>query len=123
MDKEKNSAAPAEETQVLEVVGNTIDIDFSNLDLYGIIGKFADLLDSGRTQDVFELAESAKSHFYRALNQEKEASGKEMQEEESAFKELYAKYRQMRHAYVQELEKVKEENYAKKLQIIEEIKA
>ena len=123
MDKEKNSAAPAEETQVLEVVGNTIDIDFSNLDLYGIIGKFADLLDSGRTQDVFEVAESAKSHFYRALNQEKEASGKEMQEEESAFKELYAKYRQMRHAYVQELEKVKEENYAKKLQIIEEIKA
>ncbi len=123
MDKEKNSAAPAEETQVLEVVGNTIDIDFSNLDLYGIIGKFADLLDSGRTQDVFEIAESAKSHFYRALNQEKEASGKEMQEEESAFKELYAKYRQMRHAYVQELEKVKEENYAKKLQIIEEIKA
>ena len=123
MDKEKNSAAPAEETQVLEVVGNTIDIDFSNLDLYGIIGKFADLLDSGRTQDVFEVAESAKSHFYRALNQEKEASGKEMQEEESAFKELYAKYRQMRHEYVQELEKVKEENYAKKLQIIEEIKA
>lgn len=41
---------------------------------------------------------------------------------ERGFKELYAAYKQSRASYLQNLEKVKEENLQKKLQIIEELK-
>ena len=123
MDKEKNSAASQESEVVLEVVENIGTIDFSNLDLDGIILKFKELVESEDSQNLFRNAEIAKASFYRILNEVKEGDENDYSEQESAFKELYAKYKQSRHLFMQDQEKVKEENYAVKLQIIEEIKA
>lgn len=102
---------------------NIENIDFSNLDLEGIILKLKELIGSGDTQTLFSNAEHAKSVFYKVLNAGKEKEEKDFSEIEGEFKELYAQYRQMRQAHVQDLEKVKEENYALKMQIIEELKA
>lgn len=98
-------------------------VDFSNLDLNGIISKFKDMLESDDHQDLFANAEMAKSVFYKVLNVEKEKEGADVSQAEETFKELYGKYRQMRMAHVQDIEKEKEENYVKKMQIIEELRA
>ena len=98
-------------------------VDFSNLDLNGIISKFKDMLESEDHKDLFANAEMAKSVFYKVLNVEKEKEGADVSLAEENFKELYGKYRQIRMAHVQDIEKEKEENYAKKLQIIEELRA
>jgi len=98
-------------------------VDFSNLDLNGIISKFKDMLESEDHKDLFANAEMAKSVFYKVLNIEKEKEGADVSLAEENFKELYGKYRQIRMAHVQDIEKEKEENYVKKLQIIEELRA
>ena len=98
-------------------------VDFSNLDLNGIISKFKDMLESEDHKDLFANAEMAKSVFYKVLNVEKEKGGADVSLAEENFKELYGKYRQIRMAHVQDIEKEKEENYVKKLQIIEELRA
>ncbi|MBQ7018938.1 MAG: DUF349 domain-containing protein [Bacteroidales bacterium] len=98
-------------------------VDFSNLDLNGIISKFKDMLESEDHKDLFANAEMAKSVFYKVLNVEKEKEGADVLLAEENFKELYGKYRQIRMAHVQDIEKEKEENYVKKLQIIEELRA
>lgn len=98
-------------------------VDFSNLDLNGIISKFKDMLESEDHKDLFANAEMAKSVFYKVLNFEKEKEGADVSLAEENFKELYGKYRQIRMAHVQDIEKEKEENYVKKLQIIEELRA
>lgn len=98
-------------------------VDFSNLDLNGIISKFKDMLESEDHKDLFANAEMAKSVFYKVLNVEKEKEGADVSLAEENFKELYGKYRQIRMAHVQDIEKEKEENYVKKLQIIEELRA
>lgn len=94
-----------------------------SLDLNGIILKFNELVESENSQDLFDNAEVIKSSFYRLLNEEREKSGADLAQEEAAFKELYAKYKSKRHLYLQNMEKEKEENYEKKLHIIEELKA
>ena len=98
-------------------------VDFSNLDLNGIISKFKDMLESEDHKDLFANAEMAKSVFYKVLNVEKEKEGADVSLAEENFKELYGKYRQIRMAHVQDIEKEKEENYVKKLEIIEELRA
>ena len=98
-------------------------VDFSNLDLNGIISKFKDMLESEDHKDLFANAEMAKSVFYKVLNVEKEKEEADVSLAEENFKELYGKYRQIRMAHVQDIEKEKEENYVKKLQIIEELRA
>ena len=50
-------------------------VDFSNLDLNGIISKFKDMLESEDHKDLFANAEMAKSVFYKVLNVEKEKDG------------------------------------------------
>jgi len=112
MDKEKNSAAPNESDMVLEA-----------LDLNGIILKFKELLDGEDSQAILKKADVIKSTFYKTLNEEREKGGQVLDQQENDFKELYAKYKQFRYEYMQDLEKIKEENYLVKLQIIEEIKA
>ena len=112
MDKERNSAAPNEDIMVLEA-----------LDPKGIILKFNELVESGDSQNLFRYAEVFKSVFYKKVNELKENGEVDLSEEESAFKELYAKYKVCRQTYAEEMEKVKEENCAVKLQIIEELKA
>ncbi len=94
-----------------------------SLDLNGIILKLEELVGSENTQDLFENAEPLKAAFYKLLNEEREKGADEFQQEEAAFKELYAKYKNKKYLYAQEQEKVKEENYVKKLQIVEELKA
>ena len=94
-----------------------------SLDLNGIILKFEELVGSEETHDLFENAEALKSAFYKLLNGERGKGAEEFQQEEAAFKELYAKYKNKRYLHAQEQEKVKEENYTKKLQIVEELKA
>lgn len=102
---------------------NTGNIDFSNLDLDGIILKLKELIAGGESQELAVNAEAAKSFFYRALNAQKEKTGEDLSDKEAAFKEAYAEYRQLRHSYIQDMEKVKEENYVLKMQIIEQLKA
>ena len=94
-----------------------------SLDLNGIILKFNELVESENTQNLFDNAEVIKSSFYKVLNEERVKSGLDFAAEEDAFKELYANYKEKRHIYLQNMEKEKEENYVKKLQIIEELKA
>lgn len=98
-------------------------VDFSNLDLEGIILKFKDLLDGDDHQALFANAEYAKSVFYKVLNVEKDKEGADLADVESTFKGLYARYRDMRQVHQHDMEKVKEENYVLKMQIIEELKA
>ena len=93
-----------------------------NLELNSIILKFNELVENGDMQELSNEAENVKSSFYRILNEMKEKGEGEYEQEEAAFKELYAKYKNMRHTHLQDMEKVKEENYGKKLQIIEELK-
>ena len=112
MDKEKNSAAPNESDMVLEA-----------LDLNGIVLKFKELFECEDPQILLRNADIIKANFYKILNEERDKSGEGFEKEENDFKELYAKYKQCRYEYMQDLEKVKEENYLVKLQIIEEIKA
>ena len=112
MDKERNSAAPNEDIMVLDA-----------LDPKGIIFKFNELVESGDSQSLFRYADVLKSAFYKKVNELKENGEADLAEDESAFKELYAKYKESRQAFAEDLEKVKEENYAVKLQIIEELKA
>jgi hypothetical protein len=112
MDKERNSAAPNEDVMVLDA-----------LDPKGIILKFKELVDSGDLQELFRYADVLKSVFYKKINEAKESGEMEFAEEESEFKALYAKYKESRQAYAEDMEKVKEANYALKLQIIEELKA
>lgn len=57
-----------------------------------------------------------------AGEQTEESAANPYVELERGFKELYAAYKQSRASYLQNLEKVKEENLQKKLQIIEELK-
>ncbi len=57
-----------------------------------------------------------------AGEQAEESAANPYVELERGFKELYAAYKQSRASYLQNLEKVKEENLQKKLQIIEELK-
>mgnify|MGYP003483321609 FL=1 len=58
-------------------------VDFSNLDLEGIILKFKDLLDGDDHQALFANAEYAKSVFYKVLNVEKEKEGADLADVES----------------------------------------
>ena len=112
MDKERNSAASNEDIMVLEA-----------LDPKGIVLKFNELVESGDSQNLFKYADVLKSVFYKKVNELKENEGADFTEDEAAFKELYAKYKECRQVYAEDMEKVKEENYAVKLQIIEELKA
>lgn len=101
-----------------------------------IIERLKTIAESGEEITRQEM-DGLKSHFYRILKQEGEAAYKQFVEEggeaeafqpaidplESVFKEQFAVVREQRAAQHEALEKQKEENYLKKLQIIEKIKA
>ena len=121
-----NSAVQVPDGMALDVVGKNECTDFSNLDLAGIVEKFGQMLATCGQQDLYKYSEIAKSSFYKLLNEAKGEDGTVTDASlvalEEEFKKLYASYRQERVNYVQDMEKVKEENYAAKLQIIEELK-
>lgn len=129
------------ENQDDQVLGDN-QKDYSQLSLNEIIVVFQNMLDKGDQQELYRNAESIKAAFYKVLKREKIASGAfvsvgettaqdEMETEvsvnpfaelERGFKELYNKYRNDRASFIQELDKEKEDNLVKKLQIIEELK-
>ena len=128
----------AEETKMAEVP------DYSSMTLGGLTQLLQEMIERGDQQELYKNADVIKAAFYKELRKEKIASGvsietqseentDDQQEEqlsvsnpfneiEKAFKEVYSQYREARANYLQELEKIKEENLAKKLDIIEKIK-
>ena len=91
-----------------------------------ILQKFRDLSNEGDSQNIFDKLEPLKAEFYKNLNEGKEGADDEQLAQfaqlEAEFKELYAKYKQERQDLYNEQERKKEENYAAKMQIIEELK-
>ena len=91
-----------------------------------ILQKFRDLSGEGDSQNIFDKVEPLKAEFYKNLNECKEGADDEqlakLAEYEAEFKEIYAKFKQEKQDLYNEQEKRKEENYAAKLQIIEELK-
>lgn len=112
MDKERNST--------------TLNEDYSALDVVEILQKFRDLSLAGDSQEIFDKMEPLKAVFYKVLNEKKvDASLQELEtldHLESQFKDLYSKYKLEKKELYNEQERVKEENYAAKLQIIDELK-
>lgn len=110
-------------------------VDYSEKSLDEIAGIFAALLDAEDHQELYREAEALKSAFYKNLKKERAAlqtdtenaedAGREIPflEEEGRFKMLYARYKADRAEYNARNEKMKEENLAKKLEIIEKVKA
>lgn len=123
MDTEKKSTVQVVETPELDVVEK--NVDFSNFTPDEIIQKFKELLDGENSQELFKNAEILKSSFYQVLKRERgdNPENTTFAETEAAFKELYNAYKSEKQVYAQDMERVKEENYAAKLQVIEEIKA
>ena len=113
MDKERNSTAPADMQMVLDAAQ--------------ILQQLKDLLGSEESQDMIEKTEPMKAMFYTALNGEKEGAAEEKLQElaavEAEFKALYSNVKKMVKENKEVAEKVKEENYAVKAQIVEELKA
>ncbi|MDR3350960.1 MAG: DUF349 domain-containing protein [Prevotellaceae bacterium] len=101
-----------------------------------LLDIFQELLSSTTAEAADTLrreAEWIKSAFYRALVQEHKSHEPQAEEApaeaepvtgelETAFKQLYSAYKQKRAAHNQQAEQEKEENLAKKLAIIEELK-
>src|SRR5574344_1602166 len=140
--EENNSAVSANAVSDQPEVKADGIIDYSDMGLKDIIQSFQEMLERGDQQELYKYAEIIKAAFYKVLKREKIASGmfadKEgapAQEEESemavsnnpfaelerGFKELYTKYKSERANFVQDMEKVKEDNFVKKEQIIKEL--
>ncbi len=125
--------------------------DYASKSLKEITQIFQDMLERGDQQELYKYSELIKASFYKVLKREKIAAGlyipevgdeafeaKDTAEEadvqdkisnnpfaeiERGFKDLYGKYKSGRQSYIQNIEKAKEENLAKKLEIIDELKA
>ena len=117
-----------------------LELDCSSMNLSEIVQVFKEMMEKGDQQELYKNADAIKGAFYKELKKERVAAGsdveavqqEEVQQEmadndpfaeiEKEFKAVYNQYRESRASYIQELEKVKEENLAKKLEIIEKIK-
>lgn len=125
--------------------------DYSAKSLKEITQLFQDMLEKGDQQELYKHSELIKASFYKVLKREKIATGVYIQEQadllpdeagaaenaeaqdkvsnnpfaeiERGFKELYNRYREGRQVYIQNIEKTKEDNLAKKVEIIEELRA
>ena len=103
MDKEKNSAAHNNEELALDVAQ--------------ILQQVKDLLGGEFTQDMYDMMDTLKAKFYQALDGSEELAGMEQE-----FKALYAEFKAHKQAAQKVMEKVKEENFVLKQQIVEELK-
>lgn len=117
--------------------------DYSTLSLKEIVEKFQEMLQKGDQQELYKNADLLKAAFYKVLKKEKIASGLFIEnnssteltdkpeevsdnpfaEIEKAFKEVYSHYRASRQEYIQNIEKVKEDNYLQKQEVIDELKS
>lgn len=98
------------------------------LDVVEILEKCKNFSDSANVEgsNLHEEMEHLKSQFYSVLNSQKEnadsAKLEELSAVESQFKEIWSAYKSDRKVQMEDMEKAKEENYAAKLQIIEDLK-
>lgn len=104
MDKEKNSAAHNNEELALDVAQ--------------ILQQVKDLLGGELTQDMYEMMDTLKARFYQTLDGSEELANMEQE-----FKALYADFKARKQVAQKAQEKVKEENFVLKQQIVEELKA
>lgn len=147
----EEEAAAAAVALAIDGEGEDRDVDFQDLSsksLKEILSVFSDIIEEGDQMKMYKYSEMIKAAFYKALKREKIAAGyvasagsvpasgtlpddgrQEMPvsvnpfaEVERGFKELYAKYKALRSAYVQEMERKKEENLREKKAIIDELK-
>ena len=129
----------------VSLISEEILQDLANKSLKEIVTLFDALVEKGDQQEMYKYAEPIKAVFYKTLKKEKIAAGylapteemvaeEETAEEEAVsenpfaeiergFKEVYSKYKSLRGAHLQQVEKQKEENFEVKKQIIEELKA
>ena len=131
----------------VSLISEEILHDLANKSLKEIVTLFESLVENGDQQEMYKYAEPIKAIFYKTLKKEKIAAGfvvpaedatveteeaLEVEEKvsdnpfaeiERGFKEIFAKYKAIRAAHIQQLEKKKDENLEVKKQIIEELKA
>ena len=81
------------------------------------VEESSDIPTESTEADTTDVSESGEVNKLQEV-----VSNNPFAEIERGFKELYAKYRAGRLEYVQNLEKIKEENFAQKLEVIEELK-
>jgi hypothetical protein len=129
------AAAVADETQPVEQpetpapAAEGIPVKYINRTRKELVATFEQLLrtpTNSATETLRKEADLIKAVFYRQLLEEQKNAGVDqpaaIDELELKFKKLYGEYRQRRVQYAQLAEQVKEDNLAKKLAIIEELK-
>ena len=126
----------------VSLISEEILHDLANKSLKEIITLFESLVGKGDQQEMYKYAEPIKAIFYKTLKKEKIAAGflaptedavveEELEDKvsenpfaeiERGFKEIYAQYKSLRTAHLQQVEKQKDENLEVKKQIIEDLK-
>ncbi len=119
---------------ISDVIMKYTVIDYASLTRAELIEKFKQLLGQGNIAEHKNEFEQIKTHFYRKLKQENDEKKKQILKEgveqsiqdepdalEPIFKELYNAYKEKRNEIIAEIEKQKQENFNKKIAIIEKI--
>lgn len=126
---------PSEVDDISDVIMKYPVIDYSSLDKQELIDKLKELLTQANIAHIKNEVEQIKTHFYKKLKQENDELKKKFLEDggknedfqakkdslEPVFKEIYNAYRDKRQELIQEIERQKNENYQKKLEIIKKI--
>ena len=113
------------------------DDTYSSFTLKEIVEKMRGVPEMEDNEQMYKVAESLKSAFYKVLRKEKDASCTDSEDEEKAadnyselfdeiekeFKNLYSQYKAKRTKYLQDQESQKEVNLECKLAVIEELKS
>ena len=110
--------------------------DVANMSKQELVSLFASLLESEPVHTLRKKVEAIKIAFYKQHRAEVDAARKAFEAEngeeaeftpavdalEVELKELFKEYRSRRDSYIADLDKIKEENLAVKLAIIDELK-
>lgn len=135
IEDESIAEVPSTEPEdISDVIMQYTVIDYASLTREELIEKFKQLLGQSNITQHKNDFEQIKTHFYRKLKQENDAKKKKMLEAgessevvdepdklEPIFKELYDAYKEKRNEIIAEIERQKQENYQKKLEIIDKI--
>ncbi|MBQ0024330.1 MAG: DUF349 domain-containing protein [Bacteroidales bacterium] len=135
----------AVETQQTNEEQSVEQVNYSEKGLKELVDSLASALENDTMQELYKHAEMIKAAFYKTLRKEKVAAGGDasastevasdaesgeeggktnpFEEVEQAFKDLFAKYKEKKALYTQEIEKMKEENFTVKSAILEDLKA
>ncbi len=132
---EEEVIAETSDDDISDVIMQYPVIDYASLSREELIEKFKLLLEQSNIAQHKNEFEQIKVHFYRKLKQENDQKKKKFLEEgileseikdepdnlEPIFKELYDAYKEKRNEIIAQIEKQKQENYKKKLEIIDKI--